>query len=305
MNGRSNRLLAWDLTHHQIAWQFNGEGWFAEAPLRVDKLLYVRCRDNYLYALNWRTGEKVWACYAPDGFSSNACVKGDFIYIGCKAGKNQAALWVIDRHTGTVVNHYAVAGRIYGCPIRVGEAVYFGTDVHAAEGQPRGYLYRLEIDAGLDAPILASPHPFQTNLVVSRGLVIAATKYGLVYFIHGEKRAIINTESPRPLTNQMASPVAAVKNVSPSTSQFEDMAADCWQRGNFLQAATFYDLAGESEKALAAYKRLLPSTFTPAMREFVAELAISLEDWLFAAQLYTDLGNERKAAALSKTVYPA
>lgn len=71
----------------------------------------------------------------------------------------------------------------------------------------------------------------------------------------------------------------------------------------YLQAAQYYDLAGQAENALNAYRKadLSQAEDTAALRHFIAQLAESLGEWDYAQELYTKLGVLEAAARIAET----
>ncbi|MDX1524501.1 MAG: PQQ-binding-like beta-propeller repeat protein, partial [Anaerolineae bacterium] len=149
--GRSDHLVAFDIQKRNLAWTFDGGGWFTHSPVWVDGTLYARCWDQHIYALEGTSGRKIWQYRALRDYSSDLRLSDTYLYVGAKdfqdgaeQGANAYALYTLDRQTGERVGRYEVAGRIFGRPLATDSAVFFATDDRSRMIESQGTLYALD-----------------------------------------------------------------------------------------------------------------------------------------------------------------
>ena len=186
---QSGSLLAYHLERGQIAWTFAAGGWFAHSPVWAEGLIYARCWDQHLYALDAASGRLVWRYRAPRDYSSDVWVGPDYLYLGAKdyqagaaAGQGAYALYTLDRRTGQRVGRYEVPGHIYARPVATPEAVFFATDDRGPEIRSQGTFYALNAEGRqlLWEPYVAEQR-FQSDLLLLDDGVVAGTRQGAVY----------------------------------------------------------------------------------------------------------------------------
>ncbi len=191
LSSRSNQLLAIEAETGQVAWVFPTEGWFPYTPVWQDGLVYARCWDRRIYALDGANGQEVWRYQAPRDFSSDIWVGPEYLYVGVKdyqdgaaTGPRAYALHTLDRRTGQPVGRYQVPGHIYARPVATETAVFFATDERELEQDQRGALYALDpAGQNLLYPPFTAAQEFQSDLLLQADLVLAGTRPGAVYAI--------------------------------------------------------------------------------------------------------------------------
>jgi outer membrane protein assembly factor BamB len=118
-----------------IAWQTKLSTTWLMPPILAEGVLYTGSGNGALYAVDVKTGEKVWSV---DGFSqleNSGAIAGDTLVLGGYDGRLRA----LDRHTGEVLWSFDTAYPVQASPLIVDDHVYVATD-HA--------LYALELSTG-------------------------------------------------------------------------------------------------------------------------------------------------------------
>lgn len=138
-------------------------------PSIADGIVYVGSLDNSVYALDARSGAKLWNFPTNDqiAYSSPTPVNG----VIC-VGSNDKSLYALDAQSGKLVWRYATGDKINGTPTVVDGIVYIGSYdkyVHAVDATT-GQLVRKYFAGG---KVFAQP-------VVADGVLYAATTTGWV-----------------------------------------------------------------------------------------------------------------------------
>lgn len=138
-------------------------------PSVAGGIVYVGSQDNSVYALDARSGAKMWSFPTNDQITySSPVIANGVLYIG-STDKN---LYALDAHTGQLVWQYATGGEINGRPTLTDGVVYVGSYdkyVHAVDARS-GKLIR-KYQAG--GKVFAQP-------VVADGVLYAVTGNGWV-----------------------------------------------------------------------------------------------------------------------------
>jgi outer membrane protein assembly factor BamB len=313
--GRCDQLIAFDIDRQEIAWTFPAGAWFPDTPFGVDGLIYARCWDRHVYALDAASGQAVWRYKAPRDFSSDLWADGKFVYIGAKdyqagadSGDRAYALYILDRQTGQRVGRYEVQGHILARPVATEQTVFFATDDRSRERniESRGTLYALDIRNLASQKLLWKPceveQRFQSDLLLMNDLIIAGTRQGAVYAIR--RRAIETTpEAPQVYVERGAWEDAAIAHALQGeyTQAAEIYAQELAQP---LKAGLLYFKAGEHRRVIELLgpseeeaERVLAIGAAHALSDSQerAEILCGLGEYLVAASVYKEAGDWAKA----------
>jgi outer membrane protein assembly factor BamB len=153
----------------ELKWIFTAGGAIHSSPAVVNGVVYVGSRDEYLYALNAKTGEQIWTFRTGSWVDSSPIVVDGVVY----CGSNDGHLYAIDAATGTELWRFQTRYGVRSSPAYAGGRVYFGTDDH--------HIYALDAKTGkelwnheVDEVILSSP-------AVTKGIVVVGSLDGSFY----------------------------------------------------------------------------------------------------------------------------
>jgi tetratricopeptide (TPR) repeat protein len=305
--GRCDQLIAFDIDKQETVWTFPAGAWFPNTPFWVDGLIYARCWDRHLYALDAANGQVVWRYKAPRDFSSDLWADERFVYIGTKdyqdgadSGDRAYALYILDRRTGQRVGRYEVQGHILARPVATEEAVFFATDDHNRERkiESRGTLYALDTCNLESQKLLWEPceveQRFQSDLLLVNDLIIAGTRQGAVYAIR--RRAIeTSPEAPQVYVERGAWQDAAIAYaLQGEYSRAAEIYAQ--ELGQPLKAGWLYFKAGEHRRVI----ELLGPSEQEAERVLAIGAAHALSDIQERAEILCGLGEYLVAAGVYK-----
>jgi len=184
-------LVAFDIKKGAVTWTFSGGGWFAQTPVWVEGMVYARCWDKHVYALDGTDGQEIWRYQAARDHSSDLWVNRNHLYIGVKDYQDGAeqgslayALHILDRQTGKRIDRYEVPGHIFARPIATDDVVFFATDDKSKVVESQGTLYALDAQGQelLWEPCVVEQR-FQSDLLLVGDRIIAGTRQGAVYAV--------------------------------------------------------------------------------------------------------------------------
>jgi outer membrane protein assembly factor BamB len=118
-----------------INWQTKLSSTWLMPPILAGDVLYTGSGDGTLYAVDVRTGEKLWSTGGFSQLENSGAVSGDTLVAGGYDGRVRG----LDRHTGEVLWSFDTVNFVQASPLIVDDRVYVATD-HA--------LYALELLTG-------------------------------------------------------------------------------------------------------------------------------------------------------------
>ena len=176
------------LDDESLLWHFQTEGLGADspafsfgvvyAPTVADGVVYVGSDDNYVYALDAETGERLWRFETRGAIRSSPTVTDGAVYVG----SNDRHVYALDRETGELLWRYDTGDYFYvqySPPVSNG-VVYVAAmsegdrKVHALDGASRDVLWVAE-----------TPYPLDDELApaVMSGKVYAPTGSGELHVL--------------------------------------------------------------------------------------------------------------------------
>lgn len=297
---RSDHLIAFDIEKRETAWTFSGGGWFPHTPVWMDGMVYVRCWDSHIYALDGTTGREIWRYKSPRDFSSDICVSETYLYVGVKdyqggaeAGSRAYALAVFDRTTGERIGRHEIPGHIFGRPAATEHAVFFATDDKSRVIPSQGTLYALDAQS---QELLWEPHVveqrFQSDLVLVGDHIIAGTRPGAVYAVPWRVEEAI-TEAPQVYAEQNQWEKAAIAYAL-QEDYAEAAQIYAGQLEQPLQAGQLYLKAGQNQQVV----ELLGMSTQESHRALALQAVQAMPTVEERAQALTDMGEYLGAANL-------
>ena len=119
-------------TLSELVWTFKTDVrsvGFGSSPAVAGGVVYVGSLDNWLYALDARTGQEKWRFKTDDDVFSSPAVAGGMVYVG--SWDNW--LYALDAETGQEKWRFKTGGPVASSPAIAGGVVYFSS--------LDGYLY--------------------------------------------------------------------------------------------------------------------------------------------------------------------
>lgn len=115
--GVSNLLEAFDAASGRLVWRFAADSLITTSPTIADGVVYVASQDRHAYALNARTGHRIWETPLP-GIPATGpiAVTSDLVYVSANA------VYALDRASGAIRWHAGTDP--LNAPVVAGNAVY-------------------------------------------------------------------------------------------------------------------------------------------------------------------------------------
>lgn len=108
----------------QAVWEFNAGQEISSSPYVDGDLVYFGCKDNYIYALNVKTGKLVWRYRTEDGIGSSPVTSDSLLFIG----SYDYNLYALDKFDGNLAWRYRTDARIIATPAVSGNTVFVGSN---------------------------------------------------------------------------------------------------------------------------------------------------------------------------------
>ena len=109
-------------TNH-VLWNFTAGGWVWSDVAVVDKLVYVGCVDQKVYALDSATGKEVWEFETGGRIVSSPSVADGVVYIG----SDDRNVYALDAKTDVLLWNYTTGGEVQSSPKISGGVVFVGS----------------------------------------------------------------------------------------------------------------------------------------------------------------------------------
>jgi outer membrane protein assembly factor BamB len=120
-------LYALDASDGALRWSYH-TGAFVGTPAFAHGVVYVGA-GAVLYALDARSGRLLWQNTDPSGYAiQSLSVANGLVYYGTDGDGNvSGTISAVDSRTGSLLWQYVADGAVFGAPVVVNGAVYFGT----------------------------------------------------------------------------------------------------------------------------------------------------------------------------------
>ena len=110
-----------------LLWKFTTADSVNYSPVVANGIVYISSYDGNLYALNAKTGEKIWNYNATElGIGSSPTVADGMVYVG--AGDQNRYLYAFDAYSGGLLWTDYVGGSVTYDPTVVNGVIYLAAD---------------------------------------------------------------------------------------------------------------------------------------------------------------------------------
>jgi eukaryotic-like serine/threonine-protein kinase len=118
-----NYVYCFNASTGGLIWRFNAGSWVTGSPAVANERVYVGSMDDYVYALDAMTGQKVWSYKTGNDVGSPA-VAGNTVYVASKDGN----LYAFDASTGSTLWVYGLDSPTQSSPAVANGLLYIGTE---------------------------------------------------------------------------------------------------------------------------------------------------------------------------------
>lgn len=299
IGGQGTLLAAYDPESGATLWQFQAPGLVASPLAATEELLFVRCWDGVLYALDGAGGEVRWKL-PPErgqGPTTPPIAGAGMVFIGTRVrpageGERRYALLCLDAATGREIWRFPTSDPLSTSPGLARGLVLAGTR--------KGELIAVDIASGQAVWNAALGRHLVAEPVVDEQAAYLAGRDGSVWAIRRQGETLLPAEEYLRRGEWAAAAAAyALRGEDLQAATLYDQKLQ--QR---LAAAQFYERAGKIAEAARQYE--LDEKIEPARTLYqqagdvagVARMTERLGDLLGAAALYEQAGEMAEAARL-------
>ena len=104
-------------------WSYTTSGTVESSPAVGKNLLYIGSDDGYIYALNAVTGDRVWSYKTGDKINSSPTLADDVVYVG-SCDNN---VYALDAASGSKIWSYATGSPVESFPSIANGVLYIGS----------------------------------------------------------------------------------------------------------------------------------------------------------------------------------
>jgi outer membrane protein assembly factor BamB len=163
-----------------LLWKYTTGDSVNYSPVVANGIVYICSYDGNLYALNAKTGQKIWNYNASIlGIGSSPTVADGIVYVG--SGDQNRYLYAFDAYNGELLWTAYIGATVTKDPTIVSGVIYL-----AADGLSPSPSCILAIDAktGVEIWNYSSPNPLGCTPAVVNGVVYTASGDGYVHAIN-------------------------------------------------------------------------------------------------------------------------
>jgi outer membrane protein assembly factor BamB len=162
----------------QLEWSFaTGHGGVISSPAVVSGVVYVGSFDNNVYALDARTGAKLWSYTTGAGVYSSPAVADGVVYVGSFDNN----VYALDARTGAKLWSYTTGRIVESSPAVADGVVYVGSY--------DDNVYALNARTGAKLWNYATGYPVTGSPAVANGVVYAGSNDGNLYALNAHTGA--------------------------------------------------------------------------------------------------------------------
>jgi len=122
-----SKLVCIDRKQKKIDWEYldedNPDAFFSSPAVGKDRVL-IGSRNDYLYCVSRKTGEKIWAFQTRDDIDSSPVIAGEKVVVGSLDGR----LYIVDLNNGKELWSYEIGAPLFSCPAVDGGFIVIGSD---------------------------------------------------------------------------------------------------------------------------------------------------------------------------------
>lgn len=302
--GRGEDLVAYDVRDGAEQWRFRAEDWFAARLCADHDLVYARCWDGHLYALEAQTGHVRWLVSGErgSGFTCDPVVSDELVFIGSRAYRpeNESqieayAMLALSARDGSEAWRFYTDRHIFAPAAAADASLFFGDN--------RGTLFAVDINCGQERWRREGKGRLVTEPLVASDLVLFGGRDGLIHAIRW--RAKLQAESLDPGVYEAEGRYAEAATAYALSGELDKAASLYAEKlGGHREAAQLYERAGQPGEAAIAWEaagelhRARDLYQETGDRSGLASLFERMGEPLEAARLYEEIEQLEKSAAL-------
>jgi outer membrane protein assembly factor BamB len=157
------------------------------APAIVNGVVYFGDEDFHVYAVDARTGAKLWSFATGDIVFSSPAVANGVVYVGSMDHN----VYALNATTGAKLWSFDSRGVFLTDPAVVNGVVYVGASVSGPTGPPVGYMYALNATTGAKLWSFAAGNSLNISPAVANGIVYFDTNEGKVYALNAASGVLL------------------------------------------------------------------------------------------------------------------
>jgi eukaryotic-like serine/threonine-protein kinase len=163
-----------------LLWKFTTDDSVNYSPVVANGIVYTCSYDGNLYALNAKTGAKIWNYNATElGIGSSPTVADGIVYVG--AGDQNRYLYAFDAYSGVLLWTDYVGGSVTYDPTVVNGVIYLGAD---GEYDSSNCVLAIDAKTGVEIWNYSSPNWLGCTPAVVNGVVYTASGGGYLHAIN-------------------------------------------------------------------------------------------------------------------------
>ncbi len=163
-----------------LLWKFTTGDSVNYSPVVAKGIVYISSYDGNLYALNARTGEKIWNYNATElGIGCSPIVADGIVYVG--SGDQNRYLYAFDAYNGVLLWTDYVGGSVTADPTIVDGVIYLAAD---GEYDSSNCVLAINAKTGVEIWNYSSPDGLGCTPAVVNGVVYTAANGGAIYAIN-------------------------------------------------------------------------------------------------------------------------
>jgi outer membrane protein assembly factor BamB len=152
------------------SWNVKYGGSILTIPTEKNGVLIFSAADQYLYAVDWKTGEEIWR-YRSSGIhnGSSPVIVGNKVIVG----DFDCNVYSVDFNSGRLIWKFKTGGKIATTPVESEGIVYMGSQ--------DGFLYALDLETGCEIWRFNTGDEIEATAAVYKDRVFTGSFNGLIF----------------------------------------------------------------------------------------------------------------------------
>lgn len=163
-----------------IHWKFSIKSPFFGSPVVDGHIVYIGGTDSILYALDIRSGRKMWQFHTSGEIRSNVCISGDTLFLNGGDG----LIYALNKLNGQLIWKFSTQGErkydfadyFHSTPVCSGGVLYFGSG--------NGNFYAIQAASGNLLWKYQTGHIVHTTPAIANNKIFFGSFDGFVYALH-------------------------------------------------------------------------------------------------------------------------
>jgi outer membrane protein assembly factor BamB len=169
----SEHILGTASVSHLVSyWTASTGSYILSSPTVANGIVYVGSSDELLYALDAKTGKRLWLHVAKDDVGSSAAIANGIVF----AGSEDRNVYAFDARTGKPIWTASTGATIHSSPAVANGVVYVGSQDHK--------LYAFDAHTGAMLWSYTTGDVVDSSPAVVNGVVYVGSWDGKVYAFH-------------------------------------------------------------------------------------------------------------------------